>query len=447
MYCVKRHIDLNFMVSYTCFPFCRGRLVQSADLCFFNMADFAATTMENVLDFATILMSNQSYEMTPDNVTWSVTMLNTVAMNAGEESYKWPYRAASSDDIIAFLKLYITPILLFIGTAGNILSFVVFSRPALKHSVTALYFRVLAVADTLALNIGLWPNWMRDAFGVHIYPMTDVSCRIQTYLRYTLPDCAVWILVIMTIERMVGVMWPHHVHDIFTRRRIRVSVLVMAIVLALINIPAFWVATKNDGDTSIHPCKADNYELAYKIWPWVDLTIYSLLPFAIMITCSSIIIKTVYRRRRTLSRQCSVNSNTGNKVKTMTTTLLTVTFVFLFLTAPFVIYATTLKELYGKVDVDYHLFFFSASMLRYANNSVNFFLYCVSGKPFRRELIYLFRGRKRTLSRYSSSTTDVTYVGPGRGSIKSNGRVVPGSPVGSPVFMELKELPKPKQNP
>ena len=416
----------------------------SSNLYVFNMAKFAVKIIKNASNLATTLMPNQSYEMIPENTIWSATRLNTDAMNSGQESYKWTYRAASSDDIIAFLKIYITPILLFIGTAGNVLSFVVFSRPALKHSVTALFFRVLAVADTLALNICLWPNWMRDAFGVHIYPMTDVSCRIQTYLRYTLPDYAVWVLVVMTIERMVGVMWPHRVHYIFTRRRIRISVLVMAIVLPLINIPVFWVATKNDGDTSVHPCKSDNYELAYQIWPWVDLIIHSLLPFVIMLTCSSIIIKTVYRRRRTLSRQCSVNSTTGTKVKTMTTTLLTVTFVFLFLTAPFVIYATTLNELHGKVDVDYHLFHFSASMLRYANNSVNFFLYCLSGRPFRRELIYLFRGRKRLLARYSSSTTGATYVELRSGTIRSNVIHEPGSPLGSPGFREFKDLPYPE---
>ena len=66
---------------------------------------------------------------------------------------------------------------------------------------------------------------MRDAFGVQIYPMTDVSCPIQTYLRYTLPDCAVWVLVIMTIERMVGVLWPHHVRDIFAGRLSSLTVL------------------------------------------------------------------------------------------------------------------------------------------------------------------------------------------------------------------------------
>ena len=155
------------------------------------MANGITAVMEKTSDISTALASNHSYGMTPVNVAWFVTTFTTVVRNSEQENSWRPYRTAKSDDIIAFLKLYITPILLLIGTAGNILSFLVFSRPALKHSATAFYFRVLAVTDTLALCNGLWPDWMRDAFGIHIYPMTDVSCRIQTYLRYTLPDCAV----------------------------------------------------------------------------------------------------------------------------------------------------------------------------------------------------------------------------------------------------------------
>ena len=245
---------------------------------------------------------------------------------------------------------------------------------------------------------------------------------------------------------MVGVQWPHRVHDIFTRRRTRISVVIMVFTLAFINMPAYWVNTKNDVDTSPHPCLAANKKLAFEIWPWADLTIYSILPFTIMKICSTIIIKTIHRRRRTLSRRYSVNGIVESKVKTMTTILLTVTctFVFLFLTTPFTIYATTVNELYRKVNVDYHLFYASARMLRYVNNSVNFFLYCLSGRPFRRELIYLLRGRKRPLTRYSSSTTGATHVDSGSCAIRSNARHELGSPLGSPGFIELKELPYPE---
>ena len=407
--------------------------VRSCQLQLFNMAVAVTATVEVPWDYIPARV-NTSHEVSPENSSQTLYGRN----NSHQEQSWAPYSLDSTPYIIEFLTIYFAPFLLFSGTLGNILSLVVFSGPALKRSATAFYFRALAIADTLALNFGLWPNWMRDCFGIHVYPMNDAACRIQTYLKYTLADSAVWVLVIMTIERMVAVHWPHHVRDIFTKRRTRVSVLVMVLLIGAVNIPSLWMNTKNDGDTSVHHCKAANPVLAYDIWPWVDLTIYSLLPFIIMISCIVVIINTISRRRRTLTRRGSVSSSRGNKVKTLTVTLLTVAIVFLLLTAPYVIYATALNELYRKINVDFRLFYFVASFLRYVNNSVNFFLYCVSGKTFRTELFYRLRLRKRPMSRYGSSRsgTDLTRIAMVTGSVVANRKSLVGSPVESPVFFE-----------
>ena len=408
------HAFLCYVEVHFLFLSCRQSITLAA-------ANFFLSNMSNTF---TTSMEHRSDITTNDFVTMRTNVLNTTMYDNSTASY----RTAHSVEMIAFLQIYFAPILLLIGTSGNILSFVVFSQPVLKHSPTAFYFRVLAVADTLALNIGLWPGWVWDAFGVRIYPITDVSCRIQVYLGYTLPHYAVWVLVIMTIERMASVRWPHHGH-IFTRRRLWISVFTTMLVLVVINIPVFWIATENYGDTSMHPCKAAHFVLAYQIWPWVDLSIYSFLPFVIMISCSTVIIKTVYQRRKTLLRRGCGNGYKESKVNTMTATLLTVTFVFLLLTAPFAIYAITLQELHGKVNVDYHLFYFFARSLRYVNHAVNFFLYCLSGKHFRRELIYLLRIRRYTFLRCASSTTDAAGVITRRYSIGTKERTTIGSPV------------------
>ena len=163
-----------------------------------------------------------------------------------------------------------------------------------------------------------------------------------------------------------------------------------------------------------------------------------------------------------LSRRGSINGNRGSQVKTLTATLLIVVFVFLLLTSPFLIYATTLKSLYGKENVDFVIFFYVASFLRYVNNSVKFALYCISGTTFRTELMTLFsRERRRRLSRGSFSRTEsshisfgrgsiatyiingrgsnATYVNVGRGSITSNRQSMLITPAYSPMILELRE--------
>ncbi len=46
---------------------------------------------------------------------------------------------------------YVIPIIVILGILGNIMSFAVFSTRAMNESVSSIFFRVLAIADTLVL--------------------------------------------------------------------------------------------------------------------------------------------------------------------------------------------------------------------------------------------------------------------------------------------------------
>ena len=411
----------------------------------FNMIKFASLWRNNILSIADCevkIMENTVSDLTSAIFKDIVVVTSANPVNGNENNSSALQRYPTEEGIIQFLKLYFAPFLLFFGTLGNLLSWIVFSQTSLCKSTTAFYFRILAIADTMALNVGLWPNWMRDAFGLHLYPRTDAACRIQTYLKYVLPDCAVWVLVIMTVERLVGVWWPHRVHYIFTKPRIWASVAVMTAAMAAVNIPSLWIRTRNNiTDTDRYPCRdTDKESLLYRSWPWVDLTIYSILPFVIMITCNTIICRTVFYRRRAMARRASISNDCHHNVHTMTMTLLTVTFVFLCLTAPYVCYAVSLsvvRRKFGRV-VHVGLFHIIASFLRYINNSVNFLLYCMSGNTFRSELSRLFKRKNvRRWSQSSTFATEVGHISHGRTSLSSPRCSNVSTQIGSSMIVDL----------
>ena len=331
---------------------------------------------------------------------------------------------------------------------GNALSFVVFSRAALKHTAPAFYFRVMVVADTLAVNVGLWPDWLLNAFGIHIYPMTDISCRIQFYLRYPLADCAVWVLVIITIERMVNVRWPHHVHTIFTRRRTRSSVVIMVFFINIINIPSLWTATRNDGDTSdmlSHYCKAANMVIAYDIWPLVYLTIYCF--FAIrhhrnLYHCH-------YQNHSPTTKHtvptwnCKQSQRKQNENNDSNTSYNHVCLSIAHIPL------CHLRNQSGRITGIYILG--SASVLRCCSISTlcqqlhKFLLVLCQWKSFRDESLYVLRVRERRLSRYSFTNTGASNAVE-EGNIRSAGKESIACPVESPVLLELNVLSYQRQN-
>ena len=328
-----------------------------------------------------------------------------------------PSRTYQLHPSIGHLRIYVAPVLLFGGTIGNIIAFCVFCRNPLRSSATAFYFRVLSIADILVLNVGLWPSWLRSAFGIQLIERTPHYCRFATYMSYALPDISTWCLVVMSLERFIGVSFPHKVHSICTRPRIKLSVVVMVLVMLLINIPALFVGDNVvNGNCAIAP---DREYLARQIWPTVDLVVYSLLPFAIMLVCNAKIIHVA------LGSQKHINKDGGSGITSMTVTLLTVTFAFLLLTAPFTTYSVMVHYLFEKYkfDVDWWLFYVMASYLRFLNNAVNFPLYCMSGQPFRRHLVRMFRciSDREERRRASSVANAIYYSESSRPSTGSNG--------------------------
>ena len=80
---------------------------------------------------------------------------------------------------IEFLRKYPPPVLFIIAGFGNILSFCVFSQPALKGSVTSLYFRVLAIVDTMYVWLGTSVMFFGYTLGIPNIARWDWSCKVR----------------------------------------------------------------------------------------------------------------------------------------------------------------------------------------------------------------------------------------------------------------------------
>ena len=278
------------------------------------------------------------------------------------------------------------------GTIGNILSFIIYSRPMFRNSMTSFLFRVLAVTDTLALNYGTWDNWLRYVRDGPVFTETKFYCKFSTYLRFLLADLPVWVLVLVSIERVIGVTVPHRARLLITKKRTIGALIFLYIFLMCYNIPMYispGSEVSTVGNVTIYKCKTtqEYRNLAYHVIPWMDLVIYALLPLLLMLVSSIIIITIVVRRKKMLGAARSKSSDTN----ALTITLLTVCFVFMLLTLPHALYSLLIDPLWPsyRTKIDFYAWRFLAGFLRYVNNAINFFLYCLSGQPFRKEFLKL----------------------------------------------------------
>ena len=88
-----------------------------------------------------------------------------------------------SDVDYYFVWVYVSPWILFIGVAGNILTLLVMSRRRLRGSSTWVYLSAMAVADSLALFFRIPPEFFEAA---KLFIFNDLSRSVEHATKYKL---------------------------------------------------------------------------------------------------------------------------------------------------------------------------------------------------------------------------------------------------------------------
>ena len=305
------------------------------------------------------------------------------------------------------LLFYIPPILLIIGTIGNVLSCCVLVRQAMRRTSTYNYLAVMAFTDMLVLYVGLMRLWIGELTGMDIKDDAEWCCKFISVAGYTVSVYSVWLLIAVTVERYIVTVHSLHASTMCTRSRaVKVILLILGLLLT-INAHFLWTTELkrlNIGGDNITTCTSGNqFEyLVDQIWPWVDAFLYCFSPFVIICILNGLIIQQVIRSRR---RRAQLSMNSANRLSNgksrvsnessvrVTIMLLTISFTFLICTLPMnvvMIYGAFLSEHSSYEQLTkYKLARTISELLMYTNHSINFYLYLLTGNKFRQQLMVM----------------------------------------------------------
>lgn len=303
---------------------------------------------------------------------------------------------------------YITEVV--VGSVANIL--VLMIMIGLKHLPICNYMAVLALADLSVLLVSCLHRWLTIEI-YDIYSLHTATCRIFTFQSYASFSLSAWLLVAMTVDRYIAITYPLKALRLSTVYRARTITAALIIVIALINCHFFItlvVEEKRSKQERVCVSYAKYRYFVNSVWPWIDATIYSFLPFTFLIVFNFLIIRG-YRKSATVhsalqgqrSEETAVAS--GQVSRRITFTLLTVTFTFIILTAPSAIlliirptvfnFKPTPTQTDYKTLAQYMLTASLANFLMHANHCINFFLYVLTGHKFRQQFLNIFMCRKK----------------------------------------------------
>ncbi|XP_035788554.1 neuropeptides capa receptor-like isoform X1 [Anopheles albimanus] len=328
-----------------------------------------------------------------------------------------------------FLNFYYTPLLVVVGSVGNILSVFVFFNTKLKKLSSSYYLAALGISDTCYL-VGLFVTWL-NFFQVHIYTR-EPYCQLFTYTSGVSSFLSVWYVVAFTFERFIVVRYPLKRQSWCTVRRAKTIIATLTMIGSVHSVPYFFYAgtqiSDRNNDTICDMRKEYKYQM--EIFNYIDTIIVFVVPFTIIVVLNSVTSFTVWRfarlrRNMTLPKRKSSNADIRRQVSfqyfsthpngrngilrrpsmrdnrmmhsqmKVTKMLLIVSSVFVCLNLPsYVMRVRAFVETghsYLTILVQYYCYLFFIT-----NFGINFILYCISGQNFRKAVIGMFRRHQQS---------------------------------------------------
>ena len=335
--------------------------------------------------------------------------------------------------------------IILVGTAGNIISLIVWSSGKRCRSLSgSVYLMTLAVSDTSVLCCVALFYAVLYVFDMNLANVNVFMCKLLTTSWHFPNLVSVWIVVCLTVERVIAVCWPLQA-SIWTNKRQSVIVIIVVIFLSfLINIPYLTgykllpanhspqirlndsvfhedvnffdpssamkngdmneTQIRNIGNISaeeqILTCQSDpssfsfKYEREWHQW-FIDFCLLYSAPLAIITTCNVVILTTVYRRHKRLKTGDSTAHTTRQTgSQGMTARVVAISVVHCISVGPYST-AVLFPEFLQNVNKIYYITILCIIFICiwFLNHAVNFFLYSLFGKAFLHDCYGVFCSR------------------------------------------------------
>jgi hypothetical protein len=366
------------------------------------------------ISWGVVMMSTISTSVLHDNFTLDsmteedsedILIVRTLKPHPGTLDY----RIAVMKDILYVVDIYLPPIIISIGLIGNLLSWVLMSQHHYSQSTNCLYMRFLAVSDSLYLLTQTLQRWLMVIIAdLLLKPPTvhQTFCRQYYFFHGFSVTVSSYLLVVMSFNRLLALMFPLKVKTWCTMSRARISILAAVCMALTIHLSSFWRIKHRKYATWLCPFHFE-YDVLYQtvyaaMCVYIPATFLFLINIAIIIT-----VKRSNDKRKILG--CK-----GDKEKdqTITKTLIIVSFAYLCCLIPQRIHIIFFTDWEPTHDIAFWKMFDRLTLdivltMEYLNFALNAFLYIFVCSRFRKELRGILcrqSGRPQDPERASTTT-------------------------------------------
>ena len=188
--------------------------------------------------------------------------------------------------IAVFLVSYWFPVLVPIGLAGNILSFLVMIKPNNRKMSTCIYMAAISINDNIMMLVCLHYHLLS---AVQIHSWYSFECKLHGFgTLFTLQN-GIFLVVAMTIDKYIAIKWPHKAAIYSTARRAKIIVGSVYISVFIYNITHFFLSIVIGRQCLNFGIRG----VITSIYSWFSFVLNAVIPFLMLIHMNYVIVRAV----------------------------------------------------------------------------------------------------------------------------------------------------------
>jgi hypothetical protein len=206
-------------------------------------------------------------------------------------------------DLIKTIFLSFFPIIYILGFLGNVVSFIIFSQKRFKNTIFDVYFRTLNIIYSFTITYTLF-DYFNYQFDANVQTISWLFCRFNLYLIYSIAPVAAYLLVVISLDRMLSTKYPSK-YLMRKNKRIQILVCIFFLIYNLIYyIPlavyqSYEETFNNLTNMTDVKCTLNDGGVVY----WMDLFNSTLIPFIFMTAFSTITVRHLFKSRLNISNR------------------------------------------------------------------------------------------------------------------------------------------------
>ena len=342
------------------------------------------------MSYPTISYPNGVFEEAYNGIMHTTDNTRAPAGNTSDNTQWFEYESPLSKILVN----YVTLPLFIVSVIRNSLIVIIFSSNHYRNNLPAMLYQILAAADGLVVLINDGLHTLPFVImGKSAFTHNLVTCKFAILLSKWFRAFSVWMIVVLTVERLINVYWPYRAKRVNTKQNYGWLILGLLFLSGIIYTPFFIMVGHEDilfNGQEIGICHISGQSmLGYiTIFYWINALISGFIPFLFVCASNIVIIYDLRKSNATNTRESTSNCD-SDRLKSNLTILLLISTTSVVFTLPDPLYpllCTYITDL--ESDANHRLITFSYFRPTFdsINRSINVTLFCVFGRNFRRHL-------------------------------------------------------------